>query len=131
MARGNRVFENNMQNHSVHFTESTKYTLGVEIELQILDKTTWDLSPVAPTLFENAPSLLSPRLSTEFIQSILEVQTGICFTVEDVENDLMQTVSMAEELAGDNNCRLFSASLHPFALHNKQILTSDRPYSGK
>jgi len=117
-----------MHKHGVHFTESTKYTLGVEIELQILDKTTWDLSPLAPILFENAPSLLSPRLSPEFIQSILEVQTGICFTVEDVENDLMQTVSMAEELAEDNDCRLFSASLHPFALHNKQILTSNSRY---
>ncbi|MFT5726413.1 MAG: carboxylate-amine ligase [Desulforhopalus sp.] len=128
MARGNAVPDNNMQNHGVHFAESVKYTLGVEIELQILDKTSWDLSPVAPTLFENAPSLLSPRLSPEFIQSILEVQTGICFTVEDVENDLMQIVSMAQELAEDNDCRLFSASLHPFALHNKQRLTSDSRY---
>ena len=120
--------ENNIQNNGMHFTESSEYTLGVEIELQILDKTTWDLSPIAPTLFENAPSLLSPRLSPEFIRSILEVQTGICFTVEDVENDLMQTLSLAEEVADDNDCRLFSASLHPFALHNKQILTSDSRY---
>jgi len=56
-----------MLNHGMHFTESIKYTLGAEIELQIVDKTTWDLSPVGPTLFENAPSLLAPRLSPEFI----------------------------------------------------------------
>lgn len=62
--------EINMRNHGMHYTESVKYTLGVEIELQILDKTTLDLSPVAPTLFVNATSLLAPRLSPEFIQSI-------------------------------------------------------------
>ena len=60
MGAGNGFSENNMLNHGMHFTESIKYTLGAEIELQILDKTTWDLSPVAPTLFENAPSLLAP-----------------------------------------------------------------------
>lgn len=84
MGEGDGLSENNMLQHGMHFTESIKYTLGVEIELQILDKTKWDLSPVAPTLFEKAPSLLAPRLSPEFIQSILEVQTGICFSVEDV-----------------------------------------------
>lgn len=112
----------------MHFTESDKYTLGVEIELQTLDKSTWDLAPLAPKLLETAPSLLSPRLSPEFIQSILEIQTGICFSIEDVENDLMQTVSMAEELADYNNCRLFSASLHPFARYRDQILTTNKRY---
>lgn len=111
-----------------NFNSSSKYTLGVEIEFQILDKTTWDLSPLAPTLLGNAPSLLSHRLSPEFIQSILEIQTAICFSVEDVENDLMQTISMAEELAEDNNGRLFSASLHPFARHRDQLLTTNERY---
>ena len=112
----------------MHFNESCKYTMGVEIELQTLDETTWDLAPAAPTLLETAPSLLLPRLSPEFIQSILEIQTGICFSIEDVENDLMQTVSMAEELAEDNHCRLLSASLHPFAKCSNQILTTNGRY---
>lgn len=110
------------------FNPSPKYTLGVELEFQTLDKATWDLAPMAPALIENAPSLLRPRLSPEFIQSILEIQTGVCFSLIDVENDLMQTISLTEELAEDNNCRLFSASLHPFAQHRKQLLTTNDRY---
>lgn len=110
------------------FCKSIKYTLGVEIEFQTLDRATWDLAPLAPVLLENAPPILRPRLSPEFIQSILEIQTGICFSIEDVENDLMQTISLAEELAEDNNCRLFSASLHPFAQHREQLLTTNLRY---
>lgn len=83
---------------------------------------------MAPTLIENAPALLRPRLSPEFIQSILEIQTGICFSLADVENDLMQTISLAEELAEENHCRLFSASLHPFAQHRQQLLTTNDRY---
>ena len=128
MGEAKNITENTGTSGTMCFNGSVKYTLGVEIELQILDKTTWDLVPLGPTLLANAPSLLSHRLSPEFIQSILEIQTGICFSVEDVENDLMQTISMAEELAEDNNCRLFSASLHPFAGYRNQLLTTNKRY---
>lgn len=117
------------QFEEMSFAESPKYTLGVEIEFQTLDKSTWDLTPMAPVLLENAPQLLRPRLSPEFIQSILEIQTGICFSLEDVENDLMQTISLTEELAEENNCMLFSASLHPFARHRDQLLTTNERYA--
>ena len=110
------------------FAENSNYSLGVEIEFQTLDKDSYDLAPFAPILLENAPALLQPRLSPEFIQSILEIQTGICFSLTDVENDLMQTVSLAEELAEENNSRLFAASLHPFARHREQLLTTDARY---
>jgi carboxylate-amine ligase len=113
----------------MQFHQSKCYTLGVELEFQTLDKANWDLAPLAPTLLENAPALLRPRLSPEFIQSILEIQTGVCSSLVDVENDLMQTISMAEELAEENNCRLFSASLHPFALHRDQLLTTNERYA--
>jgi carboxylate-amine ligase len=110
------------------FLQSREYTLGVEIEFQTLDRTSCDLAPLAPILLANAPPLLRPRLSPEFIQSILEIQTGICHSVKDVENDLMQTVSMAEELAEDNHAMLFAASLHPFARHREQLLTTNSRY---
>lgn len=112
----------------IPFAHNPKYTLGVEIEFQTLDRTTWDLTPMAPVLLESAPPLLRPRLSPEFIQSILEIQTGVCSSLVDVENDLMQTISLAEELAADNNCMLFSASLHPFARYRDQLLTTNERY---
>jgi glutamate---cysteine ligase / carboxylate-amine ligase len=109
----------------IPFAHNPKYTLGVEIEFQTLDGTTWDLAPMAPVLLESAPPLLRPRLSPGFIQSILEIQTGVCSSLTDVENDLMQTISLAEELAAGNNCMLFAASLHPFARYRDQLLTKN------
>jgi len=120
--------KNVISGRDLKFAKSSSYTLGVEIEFQTLDKNTYDLAPFAPVLLENAPLLLKPRLSPEFIQSILEIQTGICFSLTDVENDLMQTVSLAEELAEENNSILFAASLHPFAKHREQLLTTNSRY---
>ena len=110
------------------FVTSPSYTLGVELEFQTLDKETLNLAPLAPVLLENAPDILRPRITHEWIRSILEIRTGICNSVRDVENDLLQTCSMAEELASENNCLLFAASLHPFARTEDQLLTNDPRY---
>lgn len=112
----------------VKFVSSPTYTLGVELEFQTLDKESFNLAPLAPVLLENAPDILRPRITHEWIRSILEIRTGICNSVRDVENDLLQTCSMAEELAADNNCLLYAASLHPFAKSEDQLLTSDPRY---
>lgn len=112
----------------IPFTPNSQYSLGVEIEFQILDKNTLNLAPLAPLLLQNSPKILSPRITHEFIRSILELQTGVCRTLRDVENDLMETCSMAEELAEENGCMLYAASLHPFAKSSEQILTEDVRY---
>lgn len=117
-----------MQQPNIHFTPNKYYSLGVEIEFQILDRNTLDLAPLAPLLLQNSPEILSPRITHEFIRSILELQTGICTSMRDVENDLMETCSMAEELAEENGCLLHAASLHPFAKSSEQKLTQNERY---
>ncbi len=110
------------------FSPSLSYTLGVELEFQTLDEKTLNLAPLAPILLDTAPDILRPRITHEWIRSILEIRTGVCSSVRDVENDLLQTCSMAEELAEDNHCLLYAASLHPFARSEDQVLTNDPRY---
>lgn len=112
----------------MEFAASHSYTLGVEIEFQILDAGNLNLVPSAPLLLEQAPNILRSRLSLEFIKSILEIQTGVCSNLRDVENDLLQTCSLAEELAVDNGFLLYAASLHPFALAAEQVLSENERY---
>ena len=112
----------------MEFSSSSGLTLGVEIEFQILDNKDLNLVPFAPLLLDQAPKILRPRLSLEFIKSILEIQTGICEDLRDVENDLLQTCALAEELAIDNDFLLYAASLHPFALAADQELSQKERY---
>ncbi|MGI9538467.1 MAG: carboxylate-amine ligase [Desulfocapsaceae bacterium] len=112
----------------MEFRSSSSHTLGVEIEFQILDNKDLNLVPFAPMLIDQAPKILRPRLSLEFIKSILEIQTGICADLRDVENDLLQTCALAEELAIDNEFLLYAASLHPFARASDQELSESERY---
>lgn len=117
-----------MAAESYQFQASAPFTLGVEIEFQIIDRSDCSLVSFGPQLLNLAPQLLRPRLALELIKSILEIQTGICNNVRAVENDLLQTCSLAEELAEDNGCLLYAASLHPFARAAGQELTDDSRY---
>ncbi len=110
------------------FNPSPSHTLGVELEFQTLDEKSLNLAPYAPILLNTAPEILRPRITHEWIRSILEIRTGICHSVRDVENDLLQTCAMAEELAEENHCLLYAASLHPFARSEDQVLTNDPRY---
>lgn len=112
----------------MEFTSNSSYSLGVEIEFQILESEGLNLVPFAPMLLEQAPAILRPRLSLEFIKSILEIQTGVCANLRDVENDLLQTCALAEELANDNDFLLYAASLHPFARASEQELSENERY---
>ncbi len=110
------------------YIPSSGHSLGVEIEFQILDGEDYALVPFGPMLLEQAPPMLRPRLSLEFSKSILEIQTGICANLRDVENDLLQTCSLAEELAADHDFLLYAASLHPFARATGQQLSNNERY---
>ncbi len=113
---------------SIVFNSSNEFSLGVELEFQVIDPITTDLVPKAPLLMENLPESLKPAVTLEFIQSILEVQTGICSSVADVELDLRGVCEQTAALAQKYNTLLFAASLHPYAIAHKQELTDDPRY---
>ncbi len=113
---------------SIVFVPSPSFTLGVELEFQILDHNSFDLVPQASRLIRHSPESLRAALSLEFIQSILEVQTGICESVEDIDQDLGEVCRQSAKLAFDHNCYLFAASLHPTAIAVEQKLTEGERY---
>lgn len=112
----------------VEFAKSDSFTLGVELEFQILDPNSLDLVPRAGNLLEQIPEPEKNRIAMEFLQSIFEVQTGICHSVDEVEEDLRHTVRVAEEAAYACGCFLFASGIHPFARPESQLVTENERY---
>ena len=112
----------------VEFVRSEPFTLGVELEFQILDPNSLDLVPRALPLFEQIPEPEKSRIAFEFLQSIFEVQTGICHSIAEVEQDLKHTVRVAEDAAYACGCFLFASGIHPFADPGSQRVTDNERY---
>ena len=118
-----------MPMQEVVFAESRPYTLGVELEFQIIDRQTLDLVPRAPALLSKVPPLIADRVTPEFIRSIIEVRTGVCASVREVNDDLRRSITLLEKIAADHDCLLYSASLHPFAEPADQVLSEGERYA--
>ncbi|HID98502.1 MAG TPA: YbdK family carboxylate-amine ligase [Thermodesulfobacteriaceae bacterium] len=110
------------------FQKSNPYTLGVELEFQLLDRKNLDLVPRSTDILSSVPEDYQDRLKPEFIQSMLEVTTGICTGVKEVADDLIKSCRLLEELADRNSCLIHAASLHPFAIAEEQRLSEGRRY---
>jgi len=110
------------------FNNSTPFTLGVELEFQLLDPDTLNLIPAAPGLLRMVPAARQERIKQEFIQSMIEINTDICATVDEAATGLTEISLLTEKLARRNNCLLYAASLHPFAKSSEQLTTDDARY---
>jgi carboxylate-amine ligase len=110
------------------FAGSRPYTLGVELEFQILDELTLDLVSKAPAILADVPSALKDKVAPEFMRSMLEIQTGVCASVDEVAIDLKSTIIELEQIAAGQGSLLYSASLHPFAEPSDQLLSVGTRY---
>ena len=117
------------QENQIEFQVSQAFSLGVEIELQILNKSDLNLTPKAPEILAMVPDELKDRIKPEFIRSMVEVNTEVCSNMDQVKDNLTYLIQQAEKIAETNNCLLFATSLHPFAKYSDQVPSSDPRYN--
>ena len=110
------------------FNKSPAPTIGVELEIQLLDAESLELSSCAHHILKMVRPSLQERIKPEFIQSMVEINTGICASVAEVEKDLTATYSHLIELAEGSGATLYSASLHPFSRIDDQAVTDNPRY---
>ena len=110
------------------FNKSPEPTIGVELEIQILDAETCELTSLAPEILDRVSPVFRERIKPEFIQSMVEINTGICSTVADVEKDLTTTYAHLNEIAEELGASLYAASLHPFSRGSDQVVSSHPRY---
>jgi carboxylate-amine ligase len=111
------------------FKASRPYTLGVELELQLVDPDKLDLAPAAPEIISGLPDEFKERIKPEFIRSMVEVATLVCADIGEVADDLERSITALEKLADRNGCKIFASSLHPFAPYRKQQVSPGARYA--
>lgn len=103
----------------VTFNASERSTLGVEIEIGIVDTATRELacvaSPILSTVGADYPEGEHPRAKHELYESTIEVITGICDTVDDARRDLTATLAELDAVMAPQGFAFEGAGLHPTA----------------
>ncbi len=113
---------------TLSFAPSKPLTLGVELELQVLEDHTLDLCPQGPLLWEEAQKHLGPLIKPEAYQSMIELVTPVCRDLAEVEAFLREKLRWLEDLAQAKGLKLWAASLHPFAQAFAQKIWDEERY---
>ncbi len=101
----------------IPFSSSPRASLGVEWELQLVDRDTRELTSGASEILDlmaPAPGVEHPKAKHELLQSTVEVITGVCTTVSEAMEDLRRSVDEVAVLAADRGLGLMCAGTHPF-----------------
>jgi carboxylate-amine ligase len=110
------------------FTASEPFTLGVEMELQVVDRRTGDLTPRAPDLL--AAWTGGPKVQPELFQSMIELNTGICGSAVEAERDLRETARPLMDIAESLGVRFISTGTHPTARYLDRVPYPAARYDG-
>ena len=112
----------------LEFNSSPNPTIGVEIELQLIDDNTLDLKNISPKILSNIDKKFLNRIKYELFESMIEINTDICNTVDEVNKDIKQTLDHLEVILKNYNASINCSSLHPFAKGINQIISNDSRY---
>ncbi len=113
----------------LNFPSNTNLTLGCEIEIQVVDPWSGDLTPKGPQILRRIQKQTSTcRVKSELFQSMLEIDTPICENAQQVGRELRQSLMVVREAAAKEEVEVLMSGTHPFANYSERLLTPSSRY---
>ncbi|PZR72457.1 MAG: carboxylate-amine ligase [Chthoniobacterales bacterium] len=104
------------------------YTLGIEEEFAIVDPETRELRSHIQEILEGGKVTLKEQIKPEMHQSVVELGTEICQSIDDARSHVLDLRSKLAALAGNAGLRIASAGTHPFSHWRDQLITEGERY---
>jgi carboxylate-amine ligase len=116
----------------IQFMSSQRPTLGIEVELELVDRDTREL------VSRGAHEILAdftrrhgngvPKAKAELLQSTVEIITGICHTVLEAHEDLAATLAELHSYTDRQGLMIMCSGTHPFTDPATQVISPDPRY---
>lgn len=117
---------------TIEFAHNERTTMGVEMEIHLVDATTGELASIANEVLTKMgsehPGGEHPKAKHELFQSTVEVITGICDGPDQVRADLAATIEELRAACSPHDVTLMSSATHPFARADEQDISPDPRY---
>jgi YbdK family carboxylate-amine ligase len=115
----------------IPFVSSTRSSLGIEWELQLVSRETRQLTSAATQILaELSPDGSEhPTAKHELFESTIEIITGICDTVAEATADLAATVALLEPLVASRGLAMMCSGTHPTTDWATQTISPNPRYA--
>ena len=104
------------------------FTLGIEEEFAIIDPDTGELRSHIQEILEGGKIVLKEQIKPEMHQSVVELGTEICDSIEHARTHVIHLRSKLAELAGKAGLKIASVGTHPFSHWRDQHITEGERY---
>ena len=106
-----------------------KFTLGIEEEYLLVDRTTRALVVDPPqNLMSECEELIGEQVSSELLQSQIEIGTRVCNNIQEAREELMRLRKAVVDVAANHDLAPIAASTHPFSNWQEQKQTQKDRY---
>ncbi len=113
---------------AITFRENAAPTIGVEVEMQLVNPATLELEPGIEELRRHTPDALGASVKPELMQSYVEVNTGVCVDTTDVRRDLGAKMRAIRQSANEAGLEVAWAGTHPSSHWDTQQVTDNARY---
>ena len=113
--------------HPLIFNANDSPTLGVELELQLVDDRSFALKSAILDLIRHVGED-QEWLKPELMQSYVEINTGVCRNIAEVREDLSGKLEKLYAAARANQTLILWAGSHPFSTWMDQEITPSKRY---
>lgn len=112
---------------SIVFESSERPTVGVEIEVEVVDSSgALATEPAATKILADLEG--HPGYKHELLECTVEVITGVCPTVADIRKDLSDKLDRLFEVTDRLGYRILCSGTHPFSPWSDQTVSPDPRY---
>jgi carboxylate-amine ligase len=109
------------------FNANNYPTMGVELEMQLVDAESFALKSAILDMLDHVGED-QDWLKPELMQSYVEINTGVCRTVDEVRKDLTTKLDKLYAAAAANDTKILWAGSHPFSSWVDQDITPSPRY---
>ncbi len=115
---------------TIEFTSSPDSTVGVELELMLVDPSDGSLVNGASTLIDDLADVdgVGSQVKHELFECTVEAVTGVCDTPDQARADLAATIAALMGAARRRGWEVASAGSHPFGRCGDQVISPDPRY---
>ncbi|HFZ8993795.1 TPA: YbdK family carboxylate-amine ligase [Citrobacter freundii] len=111
------------------FHVSRPYTLGVELEMQVINPPGYDLSQDSSTLIDAVkPQLAAGEVKHDITESMLEMATDVCQNIDQVAAQFSAMQKIILQAAAEHHLAICGGGTHPFQTWQRQEVCNNERY---
>ncbi len=110
------------------FDPERGYSVGVELEVRLLDRETFKPRNEAAYIFGHLPPHLAPHIHKELLQSMVEIVTPVCDSAAEAACFITDALHTLARIGAEEGIVLAALATHPFERKEENEIIHDARY---